>query len=688
MSEPTTRRKCHMRPLTSAAATLAACLMLCTPAAATQTLTPLPASNYSVRSMCSQPALGKAGCMSMELVPVTPAARAHSHPIGRAIAAAANERSASEACTPPTAAEACFGLRPIDLHDAYELPSLATSSQTIALVDAYNDPTIEADLKTYDEEFGLKGCEAENHCLEVVNEHGVEGSLPFPKTAGELKAKREGSPAEAEEAEEAEGWSVEISLDVETAHAVCENCKILLVEANTASFSDLDTAELSAVSAGASEISNSWGAPECVINKSQLECAGEERTVFAHKGIVTTVSAGDNGYQDWDSNDPGYADFPASSPAVVAVGGTRLTLNAEGEWAGETVWNDGGKSGGSLDGHGAGGGGCTKQLAAPTWQRSLPNWSSVGCGSHRAVADVAADADPYSGLAVRDSSSESCVSEFEEETIEHWCTIGGTSLASPLIASVFALAGGAQGLEYPARMLYANELATPSSLHDVTQGSNGECAKPFNEGTGQSGCTSAEQAAASCSSHASCLAGTGYDGPTGVGTPRGLEAFELPAGGFQEQEEKEEAGKERTRTLGAGETSASAPPPSSGAGLLTEVGSSSGVSANGLTLMRLSGLALTVKAIIALNRSRPRLPQLSFTFVSNTQARVRVTLQRLVSKHHHSHWQAFGRTQEIQTTDGRNTQRLSGHSVLHAGAYRLTLTPAYGAARSIVFRIG
>jgi hypothetical protein len=105
----------------------------------------------------------------------------------------------------------------------------------------------------------------------------------------------------------------------------------------------------------------------------------------------------------------------------------------------------------------------------------------------------------------------------------YWCTIGGTSLASPLIASTFALAGGANKIEYPAKTLYENELKSTGSLHDVTTGSNGECKKPFSE-TGLSACTTAEEAK-SCASKAICVAGTGYDGPTGVGTPDGITAF-------------------------------------------------------------------------------------------------------------------------------------------------------------------
>ncbi len=216
---------------------------------------------------------------------------------------------------------------------------------------------------------------------------------------------------------------------------------------------------------------------------------------FDHPGVVITASAGDDGYLNWlEEPRSAYASFPASSPHVVAVGGTRLSpLGTSGEWTGERVWNDGGESGRVKDGHGAGGGGCSVQFAAPPWQRDVSDWSRVGCGSDRAVADVAADADPYTGLAVYDSSSPECTSEYDTEnakkelvrhTVAHWCTIGGTSLASPLIASVFALAGGAQGVEYPAQTLYENAAKSSATLHDVSEGSNGECLLPFDEEAG------------------------------------------------------------------------------------------------------------------------------------------------------------------------------------------------------------
>jgi Subtilase family len=654
------------------AAAVVAFLLSCAPASAAETVSPLPASDYSVGEACPEPAPGYASCLALELVPETPAARAHSHPLGMTLIAASGTHEAGETCEAPTAAEGCFGLRPEDLHSAYELPPTSSSAQTIAVVDAYNDPTAETDLEAYDKEFGLPECTAENGCFEQVNQEGQASNLPFPKTTTELNEYRAGSPTQQKEAAEAEGWTVEMSLDIETARAICNSCSITLVEAESSLESDMETAEEAAVDVGANEISNSWGGPECVEISEERECVSEDSAAFNHPGTVITASAGDFGYLGWYSSQKGFAEFPASSPHVVAVGGTRLLLSGEGRREKETVWNDGGEKAKVRDGHGAAGGGCSQQFTAQLFQQEVSDWSSVGCSSHRAVADVAADADPYTGLAVHDSSSQKC----ESEGVAHWCTIGGTSFSSPLIAGVFALAGGSNSVEYPAHTLYANLTATPASLFDVTEGSNGECALPFESGTGKSGCNAAEETTASCPSHLSCAAGLGYDGPTGVGTPNGLAAFQPPAGLKEPEGSKHGGGGSRGAELSA--------PLLPAGGERTIAGSPN----SSQSIVRLTGLALTLKAIIALNTSRPRLAQLIFTFTSNLASSVRVSLQKLVVKRRHNHWRAFGHQLEIAAVAGHNTEHLPGHGVLSRGSFRLTLTPADGAAHSIEFKIG
>ncbi len=432
------------------------------------------------RSACGPPQTGQATCAAVEAE--APGARAHP-PLAEAMQRSLpNARAGREGCLQELPVNGCLGLRPQDLHSAYGLPTSAPTPQTIALVDAYDDPTAEKDLRHYDEEFGLPPCTSANHCFKKINAEGTK--KPLPVVNG--------------------GWAVEISLDIEVAHAICQNnCRILLVEAQSACYPDLEAAENRAVTDGASEISNSWYGREPLT----------ESDAYNHPGTVITAAAGDEGFLNWagkegtgcDEPGVGLVNYPASSPHVVAVGGTRLTLNSSSDtWESETVWN-------RL--RGAGGSGCSTQFAAPPWQRKVPHWSSVGCGSKRAVADIAADADPNTGIAVYDSTPNSRGST-------GWVETGGTSASAPLIAAAFALAGGSGGVEYPAKTLYENALLNPSSLHDVQSGSNAEC-----QLVGEELCSPLQEAAA-CSGHAICLAGPGYDGPTGVGTPNGLGAFE------------------------------------------------------------------------------------------------------------------------------------------------------------------
>ena len=104
--------------------------------------------------------------------------------------------------------------------------------------------------------------------------------------------------------------------------------------------------------------------------------------------------------------------------------------------------------------------------------------------------------------------------------------------------------------------------------------------------------------------------------------------------------------------------------------------------------VRLSGLALTVNALIALNTSRPRLSQLGFTFTINLATRVRASLAKLIDRRGHARWQPLARSLTIAATGGRDSRHFGGHGLLSSGSYRLTLTPVGGAASSIVFKIG
>jgi hypothetical protein len=327
------------------------------------------------------------------------------------------------------------GYGPSDLQSAYALPSSAGAGQTVAIVDAQDDPNAEKDLGTYRSQYGLPACTTANGCFKKVNQ---TGGTSYPTADS--------------------GWAGEISLDLDMVSAVCPQCHILLVEATSASMANLGTAVNTAVSLGAKYVSNSYGGGESSSDTSY------DSSYFNHPGVAITVSSGDEGYG---------AEYPAASKYVTAVGGTALN-RASGTSRGwtESVWNTS-----SSEGTGSG---CSAYDAKPTWQ------TDTGC-SKRTIADVSAVADPATGLAVYDSYQAS-----------GWQVYGGTSASSPIIASVYALAGTPASGTTPASYPYAHT----SALNDVTSGSNGSCSGSY-----------------------LCTAKPGYDGPTGLGTPNGTAAF-------------------------------------------------------------------------------------------------------------------------------------------------------------------
>jgi len=236
------------------------------------------------------------------------------------------------------------GYGPADLQAAYALPGADHGSgQTVAVVDAYDDPNAEADLAVYRGTFGLPACTTKNGCFRKIDQNG---GIAYPPPS--------------------RSWAEEISLDVDMVSAVCPNCHILLVEATTNSAANLFAAEKRAVAEGATEISNSWGGPEYGAENA------DDDAVFDHPGIAITASSGDTGYG---------VSFPAASRYVTAVGGTTLTESG-GVWT-ETAWRGAGS-------------GCSVYVPKPAWQ------SNRRCG-RRTVADVSAVADPNSGVAVYDT---------------------------------------------------------------------------------------------------------------------------------------------------------------------------------------------------------------------------------------------------------------------------------------------
>lgn len=695
--------------MASLAALVGVELVLCLPAAArAETVAPLPESNYSVQPACRAAEPGHAGCLALALAPRTAAARAHRHPIGI---------TRRQALRGASAAEGSYGLRPEDLQDAYFhglLPQAPeTEPQTIALVDAYNDYEAETDLKKYDQEFGLGElalCSAgqTSDCFEQVNQRGESGSLPFPRSASELLATEEACVSsktesktrerDCEQALEADGWAVEISTDIEVARGVCQNCRIVLVEAGSSAYAALEEAEQTAVRLGATEVSNSWGGRE-----PQFDSAA-----FDHPGVVIAASAGDDGYLNWtEAAQEGYysgADYPASSPHVVAVGGTKLTI-ANGARASETVWNEDPDPAGGDEG--AAGGGCSASFSAPIWQSSVPDWSQVGCGSKRAVSDVAADADPYTGVAVYDTMPylRTEVNAKGEERVSKtplkWVPIGGTSVASPIIASIFALAGGAHGVEYPAQTLYSH--LGQSSLYDVASGGNGKCDGRY------SSCSGSLSSALDCGeAWLICKAATGYDGPTGVGAPDGLGAFEpATSDGGGEEEVKEEAPKEEAPTtekpplkeeqtpkeqegpqeeLKLREALPETPVLGASGGPSSSPGASR--SGNGGQAQILV-LALTRGAAGKLRGHGALADEVAFRFKLSLSASVRVSLAHLLHGRARQTWRELAQdARAFAAAAGTSRAHLDARNRLGAGSYRLTLSTAGGGSRAIVFTVG
>jgi subtilase family serine protease len=264
------------------------------------------------------------------------------------------------------------------------------------------------------------------------------------------------------------GWAEEESLDLDMVSAICPKCKIILVESNATTAGSLSAAEDTAVRLGAKFISNSWGGAEFSTETSY-------DSHFEHTGVATTVSAGDDGYSFG-------AQWPAVSPDITAVGGTTLWMKGKTRTQ-EKVWN--------LGAGDATNSGCSFYETQQTWQAPY----NSAC-ANRIDNDVAADADPRTGPAVYDSYPPS-----GEGLPKGWQQLGGTSASSPIIAAVYALAnpGGAPAsASLPTEFPYQ----AGSGLRDITIGSDGSCGGTY-----------------------LCTAETGYDGPTGLGVPSGVNAF-------------------------------------------------------------------------------------------------------------------------------------------------------------------
>ncbi|MGI8578488.1 MAG: carboxypeptidase regulatory-like domain-containing protein [Nocardioidaceae bacterium] len=328
---------------------------------------------------------------------------------------------------PPTA------LGPADIQSAYNLPS-GGAGMTIAVVDAYGYSSAESDLATFRSYYGLPACTTANGCFTKLDQNGGTNYPPDDS-----------------------GWALESALDLDAVSSACPQCNIMLVEGNDNSLDNLGTAVDTAVAQGAVAVSNSYG----VAGETPDELSYDH--YYNHPGVAVTASTGDTG---------DVTNWPATNPNVAAIGGTTLTQDSSQRGWGETAWADGGS-------------GCSLYEPHPDYQNGI----DTNCPNNKAIADISADADPNTGLAVYDTLGYS-----------GWLQVGGTSLSSPLVAAMYGLAGTPVPGTYPVTYPY-NDPNKANNLNDVTMGSNGSCGNVL------------------------CTAGPGWDGPTGLGTPNGVNAL-------------------------------------------------------------------------------------------------------------------------------------------------------------------
>jgi N-acetylneuraminic acid mutarotase len=341
---------------------------------------------------------------------------------------------ASGKATPNDAAPPPTALGPAQIQSAYNLPA-SGQGQTVAVVDAFGYSTAEADLAVFRSQYGLPPCTTANGCFKKVDQNG-------------------GTNYPADDS----GWALESALDMDAISSACPACNILLVEGNDNGFDNLGIAVNTAVTLGAKFVSNSYGVAGEMPNEQSFD------HYYDHPGVAVTASTGDIG---------NVSNWPAADPNVIAVAGTSLSQDSSPRGWHESAWN-------------AGGSGCSPYEPRPDYQQNI----NTNCPNNRAQGDISADADPNTGLAVYDSIP----SQFGVD----WLQIGGTSLSSPLMASMYALAGTPVPGTYPVTYPYQ---APSSALNDVTEGSNGSCGNVL------------------------CTAGPGWDGPTGLGTPNGVGAL-------------------------------------------------------------------------------------------------------------------------------------------------------------------
>jgi len=298
------------------------------------------------------------------------------------------------------------------------------NGQVIAIIDAYDDPTAEADLATFTSTFKQTPCTTANGCFRLVYQTGTKP--PADRT----------------------GWSNEVAIDIQWAHTIAPLAKIMLVEANSNRFSDLLTAVDVAVANGANIVSMSWSGGE---SRSELQSDSH----FNVPGVTFVAASGDGGHG---------AVYPAASPYVVGVGGTSLTIGPNGGWKNEVAWF-------------GSGGGASAFEAEPAYQ------SAVQSTGKRGIPDVAYDGDPNTGVPAYNSNpcSGGCFTGWGQ-----WGgTSIGTPQWAALFALVNSERVHAPTPKAPLGAPHVLLYAAPSDLfHDITSGKNGGCGSLCNAGPG------------------------------------------------------------------------------------------------------------------------------------------------------------------------------------------------------------
>jgi subtilase family serine protease len=316
--------------------------------------------------------------------------------------------------TTPFTSTSPTGQTPESIKNAYNYPTSPTAGagKTIAIVAAFDDPTAEADLGTFSGQFGLPSCTSTNGCFLKVSQ---TGSTRYPKSDAR--------------------WALEISLDIQWAHAIAPGAKILLVEAKSSSLKDLVIAENYA-KINSDYVSNSWGL-------SEFPKESDYDSNFIQAGVSFFFASGDSGLP---------ATYPSSSPNIVSVGGTSLHF-VNGEFNSESGWLKGG-------------GGCSLYEPAGSAQAHFDGYN---CAGFRSTPDVALDADPVSGVSVFDSTPYITASGV---SLTGWFQVGGTSASAPMVAARAAITGSV----FDAATIYSDAI----TFRDITTGGNsGGCLVGF-----------------------------------------------------------------------------------------------------------------------------------------------------------------------------------------------------------------